>query len=408
MLHHHETGTPVYFLSSSIPFGASSSVFGFNRVSRSIHHIASVACKILGGVFFDDYPLFEPDFLCGLAAKSFEWLLSALGWLFSNDPKKTFPFAESFDVLGAKLTVGDLHGGPFTVENKPKRLVKIGQLLADLGASGRITKRQAQVVQGNLNFATSFVMGRSLKVASRAFASLTTGKNEVSASELGDLCAWTAKLIAGLQGRQIDPRGRPEPVLVFTDAAYEADAATWGIVILDPVSKLRTALGGRIPPALVDKWHSLGSRQVITQAEGFAALLARVAFHTVLQRRRAIFFVDNEGARFALIKSCSESLALLQIVQCFHACGDADACLAWIERVPSSSNIADLPSRDLTAEALDLIGGHPWPHQVPVDRVAEMCADFESLPALLRRTPASLETDRLHLLPLAHDDARGG
>lgn len=266
MLHHHETGTPVYFLSSSIPFGASSSVFGFNRVSRSIHHIASVACKILGGVFFDDYPLFEPDFLCGLAAKSFEWLLSALGWLFSNDPKKTFPFAESFDVLGAKLTVGDLHGGPFTVENKPKRLVKIGQLIADLGASGRITKRQAQVVQGNLNFATSFVMGRSLKVASRAFASLTTGKNEVSASELGDLCAWTAKLIAGLQGRQIDPRGRPEPVLVFTDAAYEADVATWGIVILDPVSKLRTALGGRIPPALVDKWHSLGSRQVITQA----------------------------------------------------------------------------------------------------------------------------------------------
>ena len=125
-----------------------------------------------------------------------------------------------------------------------------------------------------------------------------------------------------------------------------------------------------------------------------------------MKSRRAIFFVDNEGARFSLIKSRSESLSLLQIVQCLHACGDVDECVAWIERAPSSSNIADLPSRGQTEEALQMLGGTPWAAAVPVEEVARMCADFESLPAILCRTPRSLEAERLHLLPLQHDDAK--
>ena len=134
--------------------------------------------------------------------------------LFSDDPKKTFPFAESFDVLGTKLTVGELHGGPFTIENKPKRLEKISQLLNDLVKSGKITKRQAQVVQGNLNFATSLVMGRSLKVASRAFASITAGEGDVSASELGDPLCLDSKA-SRWAARPPDRSSRPEAGLVF-------------------------------------------------------------------------------------------------------------------------------------------------------------------------------------------------
>lgn len=176
--------------------------------------------------------------------------------LFSDDPKKTFPFAESFDVLGTKLTVGELHGGPFTIENKPKRLEKISQLLNDLVKSGKIT---------TLNFATSLVMGRSLKVASRAFASITAREGDVSASELGDPLCLDSKA-SRWAARPPDRSSRPEAGLAFTDAAYEADVATWGIdrIVLDPVSKLRTALAGQ-------PWWTSGSKQVITQAEGFAA-----------------------------------------------------------------------------------------------------------------------------------------
>ena len=73
-------------------------------------------------------------------------------------------------------------------------------------------------------------------------------------------------------------------MLFFTDAAYENGVATWGIVVIDPATEVRTALGGEIPASLVDAWHSLGSDQVITLAEAFAVLLARVVFRKNLDQ----------------------------------------------------------------------------------------------------------------------------
>ena len=207
MVHHHSTGLPVYFVSNSLPFGASSSVFGFNRVSRSLWHIASVFCKLLGGVFFDDFPLLEPQPLCALATKSFEGLLKALGWRFSDDPNKTHPFETEFDVLGIRLSVGSLHGGPFVMQNKPSRVEKIQKLLEDTATLEKVDKRHAQVVHGNLNFALSFFLGKSLLVSARAFAHLTTEGHKASPEQIEQLCAWTHAMVGTLKPKRLDPEG---------------------------------------------------------------------------------------------------------------------------------------------------------------------------------------------------------
>ena len=405
MVHHHSTGLPVYFVSNSLPFGASSSVFGFNRVSRSLWHIASVFCKLLGGVFFDDFPLLEPQPLCALATKSFEGLLKALGWKFSDDPNKTHPFETEFDVLGVRLSVGSLHGGPFVMQNKPSRVEKIQKLLEDTATLEKVDKRHAQVVHGNLNFALSFFLGKSLLVSARAFAHLTTEGHKASPEQIEQLCAWTHAMVGTLKPKRLDPEGVAKPVLVFTDAAYENGVATWGIVVIDPATEVRTALGGEIPASLVDAWHSLGSDQVITLAEAFAVLLARVVFRKTLTKRRALFFVDNEGARYSLIKGVSPTLALLQIVQLFHSCSEEDQCLQWIERVPSKSNIADLPSRGQTELALRLIGGDAWTEPVDVETVARLCSDFKQMPTLLQHSIQHANSLQLELQQ--HDDFTG-
>ena len=191
-------------------------------------------------------------------------------------------------------------------------------------------------------------------------------------------------MVGQLAPRTVEPDGETAPVLIFTDAAYEENVATWGIVVIDMISNTRTALGGEIPRALVEAWHELGSQQVITLAEAFAVLLARISFRSLLTKRRVIFWIDNEGARYSLIKGVSQTLALLQIVQLFHSCSEADNCLPWIERVPSKSNIADLPSRNQTAEALEIIHGQEWQSELPVDKVADLCRNFQSLPSLLQ------------------------
>ena len=405
MVHHFETGKPVYFVSRSLPFGASSSVFGFNRISKAIWHIASVGSGILGGVFFDDFPILEPSNLCAIASKSFEGLLKALGWRYTDDPKKCHPFDGVFDVLGARLDVNMLNGGALVVQNKPGRIEKIDEMIKEVQIADKISKRQAQVIHGNLNFAMGFVLGHTMKVVSRAFAALSTDACKPKPGQVRDLCKWARDVLSFLSPKPVEPGGRSEPVLVFTDAAYENDVATWGIVLVDQVTGIKTALGGRIPERLVNLWHDMGSQQVITLAEAFAVLLARVVLRDCIKRRRVLFFVDNEGARHSLIKGCSPTLALLQIVQLFHACGEHDQCLAWIERVPSSSNIADLPSRDKTDLALEIIGGLPWPFPCDVEAVVSLCVNFDALPSLL--TMLAFDQEIPTVCPSAHDGFTG-
>ena len=405
MVHHYDTGKPVYFISNSLPFGASSSVFGFNRVSRALWFLGTRCCKLLGGVFFDDFPVIEPSSLCALANQSFEGLLKALGWKFSDDPNKTHPFEPAFDVLGVRLTVEFLNGGCFVLQNKPSRVTKIQQLLEDTASMEKVDKRHAQVVQGNLNFALGFFLGKSLLVATRGFAHLTTERHSASQAQIRELCAWTHALVGNLKPKTIDPKGITTPLLIFTDAAYEDGVATWGVVIIDPHEGLRTAVGGTIPARLVETWHQLGSEQVITLAEAFAVLLARISFRHLVARRRVIFFVDNEGARNSLIKGVSPVLALLQIIQLFHASSEDDQCLPWVERVPSKSNIADLPSRGQTQKALELICGQPWPTKLDDEKIADLCMDFQQMPTLLQHgNPSALHPsdDVSH-----HDDFTG-
>ena len=97
---HYETGRPVYPLSNSLPFGASASVFGFNRISRTLWFLASHCYSMMGGVFCDDFPFVEPAKLSALASLSFEGLLRALAWRFSDASKRLHPLATEFDVLG--------------------------------------------------------------------------------------------------------------------------------------------------------------------------------------------------------------------------------------------------------------------------------------------------------------------
>ncbi|CAK9111846.1 unnamed protein product, partial [Durusdinium trenchii] len=253
-----------------------------------------------------------------------------------NKPKNDFQQKHAGDIIcvGSALSLCPMPVA--TTEdpwsNKPERLEKIRELLVDLKKGGKVTKRQAQVIHGNLNFAMGFCMGHTLKIAARAFASLSAGDQNVSPKALNNLCDWTLDLLKLLNPREWTAGMTGDPVVIFTDAAYEDGVATYGIVFLDAPAGYRTALGGRIPDFLVNVWHELGSEQVITLAEAFAALLARYLFRSRILKRRLLVFIDNEGARHTLIKASSHTLALLQIAQLFNSCSEYDFALAWIER----------------------------------------------------------------------------
>ena len=129
----------------------------------------------------------------------------------------------------------------------------------------------------------------------------------------------------------MEPDGETSPVLIFTDAAYENGLATCGTVVIDSTTGTRTAMGGNIPKMMVDMWRDLGSQQVITLAKAFTALLAQVSSRSLIIRRRVIFWIGSEGARYSIITGISQTPLLLQIVQLFHSCAEEDNRIPWTE-----------------------------------------------------------------------------
>ena len=69
----------------------------------------------------------------------------------------------------------------------------------------------------------------------------------------------------------------------FSDAAFEDSVATWGIVVIDPVSGRREVMGGKVDPSLVEFWMQDAGEQVITQAESIC-----ISFGTEMLRQALV------------------------------------------------------------------------------------------------------------------------
>ena len=385
--HRPDGGKPAYFISQSIHFGASASVFAFNRMSLSLFHLSCALLGTLGGVYYDDYPLIEPEISARMATLSIESLLDALGWRYATGDSKAAPFASVFDLLGIRVSLSCLGSGSFEVSTKPARLERIKSLLEMVAASGTCSRSTARSLHGLLNFLVGAAMGRRLKLASRAFANLGVRGEDVPASSVRQLCKWTIEMLGSSTPRWWDCLGRSDPVVIFTDASYEKGIARWGVVVIDPVTSTRRVASGLVPEQLLAFWHLDIKDQVICQAEAFASLVARFSLARLISRRRVLYFVDNESARLALISGSSPSRTLAMLGVAFHSLELTDRSLSWLERVPSEKNIADLPSRDLSREAAALIGGEVASWHLPAELV-RLCVQPDAFPWDLLSKPS--------------------
>ena len=143
----------------------------------------------------------------------------------------------------------------------------------------------------------------------------------------------------------IGPPRSEMPVLVFTDGACEPSGTTVGGVVIDGVGPVEY-FGLVIPESVVNSWRTkVGQKQVIGQAELFPVLVARLTWRSRIAGKRVFYFIDNESARLALVKSYSPCLSSSKIVMSCLAWDQEALSSPWYARVPTHSNIADAPSR---------------------------------------------------------------
>ena len=81
--------------------------------------------------------------------------------------------------------------------------------------------------------------------------------------------------------------------------------------------------------------------------ETLAVAMSLVVWHQRLKSTQLVVYIDNEGANYSLIKGYSSASAVIAICALTAAFLDAHCILPWYSRVPSASNLADCPSRQI-------------------------------------------------------------
>ncbi len=161
------------------------------------------------------------------------------------------------------------------------------------------------------------------------------------------------------------------PVVLATDGCCEGKAPTtwagYGAVLWDPVSSRLEAWGAFILPGTLRRLQAtVGADQVVGQAELLPCLGARWHWHDLLRGRAVLHYVDNDAAKWGLVRGWSPSPASAWLVDRVWAEDARLGTRSWFDRVASESNGADGPSRGDWPHAWQL-GGRPvrrvWPQQ---------------------------------------------
>ena len=112
-----------------------------------------------------------------------------------------------------------------------------------------------------------------------------------------------------------------------------------------------------MPKELTAKWVREVGSQIICEVELFALLAVRSHLQNMLRGRKTIYWIDNDSARATVIQGSSKSAAMFSLALILAEVDNTSPTLAWMERVPSFSNVADWPSKLLGSSFCVGVGG---------------------------------------------------
>ncbi|CAE8637616.1 unnamed protein product [Polarella glacialis] len=344
-----ETGLPSLFCLEALPFGATAAVYGFNRMARSIWFVGVRMLNLLWTNFYDDFPHLDLVVSGAASHKCSVELFDLLGWAVSHSEKKDKAMAKSFTVLGVVFDFAHSCAGFFEVYNKPERIEAMCKVVQQHRDAKTLTPHDAASLRGRFQFAEAQLFSRMgalmlRPISERAHSHALSFLNE----EIEVAFSWLCDVLCCAVPRRVVCVGAAPPLVVLTDGACEGacfENVTCGGVLLDPVDGAVEFFGFVVNPAILAEWTELGARQTIGQAELYPVLISLRFWHLRMRFRLVFFFIDNDSARQALIKSSSDSVHSRNILRACADCLALSCSYPWFARVASSSNLGDDPSR---------------------------------------------------------------
>ena len=325
------------------------SVHTFLRVSNSLWFIGMNALRLSWTAYFDVFVCFSKECHANLTGSCVSQFSYVLGWRYASSGDKAKEFGPLFDALGITCDISSMHLGITRLVNTDKRIQELKQTLTNIATSGKFSRAEALRLRGRLQFAAGQVFGRSSR---RICHMVTEHAYQSKSSVRSDHLALAREVHAGVlessKLRSISSIAK-QCMFVLTDASFDRPggnpASCIGFVLVDGGNNFLKFFSTDLS---TDMLHLLGSAEketVICECELIAVAMDLDHWKSDLANAGVVTFVDNNSARDSIISAKTSSAAAKVILRKILIDEENLGLDLWIARVPSPSNIADVPSR---------------------------------------------------------------
>ena len=339
---------PKIFSMKALPFGASKSVYSFLRVAHSLWWLGCKALYLAWSNFFDDFITFARSSETKLVSCAALQFFHLLGWVVALGDKD-LPFATKFKALGVEIDCEDWKHGRVYFSNTEKRIKELIETIDKALLSGRLSKQEALVLRVRMQFAKAQMWGRSAKLCLAAVTS--HAYNGLGSA----LCERTVESLKTFRSclQEAKPREITSfwnvPFFIFTDASFSPESDSWiggiGGVLVDHAGAYISAFSLELKREDLSALGYPEKSTVIFEAEMLALLVALILWKKRLRNHPVVAYIDNNSTRDVCISGTARTSPGKELISQILMLEDELSLIAWYARVPSSSNVADGPSR---------------------------------------------------------------
>ena len=216
--------------------------------------------------------------------------------------------------------------------------------------SSRIAEVLGEKLRGRLQFAGSQVFGRKFRRLLKVLSNHVTQGRKTLSQHTQSCLSDIRELLTQNTPRKIEA-SQAEVLHIYVDASFDySDYSGLGGMIVDMSKKVISFFSVEADRRTLDDVMAKDQKTVIQELEMMAVLAAMKVWKRLIKGCRVVMFTDSEAVRGAYLKSWSandDRDKMIGIIFQFESEFDVPA---WIERVPSQSNPADILSREAVVE----------------------------------------------------------
>ncbi|CAE7415247.1 unnamed protein product [Symbiodinium sp. CCMP2592] len=333
-----ESGSIRLFGVNSLPFGATGSVAGFLRTAAATWFLGAQVLKLAWGCYFDDYPCLCKAKLADDVSSIVHRFFGLLGIVYATTGKKAVEFAAQFKVLGILVDLSSFTDGTVLLKHTEERIAALSATLQDVLDRDAISQTEADRLRGRMHWFSSFLFGRR-----SCLALLSFGCSKKLDPELRQALIYLKDVALHAEPISLD-RHMGRTYIIFTDGSLEGPTAGLGGALFDGSGSALSFFGLDLPDRVLNKLRET-SKHPIYEIEMLAVWAALSIWSEQLANSYSVLYIDNEAARGAFTSCKSGTLPGSMILEACVTLEEATRCRLWFGRVPTSSNIADNPSR---------------------------------------------------------------